>query len=320
MENHISLIGFYVSNCCDTDAGTEDFLCAKNNQKSLFGSCSYLSNRSRTPELLSHIIHQTRHRNVFVVLSFNPVPEPLRSAYSLGGYGRLSRAESLPIVNLLFSVHAERLSTPVMPQNSFVEEKKVTLTRTVNSSPVPAATDWSCLMVAVGESACVENWSWQNKENLWETWQLSLLDPFKDAKLNPPPFQSDKFSTWLLIIFPQPLCMQSAVCSSYIHRWLIVSVHRGLRVSVYLPSYTKFKIKWSPRRSWQRCSKCFCFHAASWNSHVIWSRRRDEGILILPIADSKTAGSIKLISVLKFVSQSFSISTSMYPRWGGDCT
>lgn len=211
MENHISLIRFYFSNCCDTDAGTEDFLCAKNIQKSLFGSCSYLSNRSRTPELLSHIIHQTRHRNVFVVLCFNPVLEPLRSAYSLCGYGRHSRDESLPIVNPLFSVHAERLSTPVMPQNSFIEEKKVTLTRTVNSSQVPAATDWSCLMVAVGESACVENWSWQNKENLWGAWQLSLLDPFKDAKLDPPPFQPDKFSTWLLIIF-SPASLH-AVCS-----------------------------------------------------------------------------------------------------------
>lgn len=41
----------------------------------------------------------------------------------------------------------------------------------VNSSLLPAATDWSCLMAAVGENVCVHNWSWQNKENLWGSWR-----------------------------------------------------------------------------------------------------------------------------------------------------
>lgn len=45
--------------------------------------------------------------------------------------------------------------------------------RMVNSRLLPAATDWSCLMVAVGENVWVENWSWQNKENLWETWHAT---------------------------------------------------------------------------------------------------------------------------------------------------
>lgn len=60
----------------------------------------------------------------------------------------------------------------------------------VNSSLLPAATDWSCLMAAVGENVCVHNWSRQNKENLWGSWRrgrwCSLLDPgFKEPELKP---------------------------------------------------------------------------------------------------------------------------------------
>lgn len=63
MGNHISLIGFYFNNRCNPDAMILRTSCVLKISRRA-ASCFYLSNRSRTPELLSHIKHQTRHQSI----------------------------------------------------------------------------------------------------------------------------------------------------------------------------------------------------------------------------------------------------------------
>lgn len=102
-------------------------------------------------------------RHVFIIPRLNPTPRPL-SPLSLEpippAVTQLNRAEPFPIVALLFSVDARttfRASNATTELLCAREEKKVTQTGMVNSKLLPAATDWSCLMVAVGENVCVEN-------------------------------------------------------------------------------------------------------------------------------------------------------------------
>lgn len=138
----------------------------------MFSSCLFTDKSTiRSSWLLSHNMHMklnSKHRNLFVivlVLSFE---------LNLLAVTHLGRADFFPVVSILFNVDAERLSTPVTTQTTellFVFFKKeVTQMRTVNSSLLPAVTDWSCLMVAVGENVHAHNWSRQNKENLWVSW------------------------------------------------------------------------------------------------------------------------------------------------------
>lgn len=78
----------------------------------------------------NHVTHQTPnsyHRNVFVILCLNPALEPLFLFVELNpsAVTQLNRAEFFPIVTLLFSVHAERFSTPtIMPHTTELLCKK----------------------------------------------------------------------------------------------------------------------------------------------------------------------------------------------------
>lgn len=133
----------------------------------MFSSC-LLTDKStiRSSWLLSHNMHMklnSKHRNLFVILFV--IVLVLSFELNLLAVTHLGRADFFPVVSILFNVDAERLSTPVTTQTT-----EVTQMRTVSSSLLPAVTDWSCLMVAVGENVHAHNWSRQNKENLWVSW------------------------------------------------------------------------------------------------------------------------------------------------------
>lgn len=68
-------------------------------------------------ELLDPVMHQTL---VFVILCLNSELEPLFVFVELipSALTQLNRAEFSPIITLLFSVHAQRISTPITPQTT----------------------------------------------------------------------------------------------------------------------------------------------------------------------------------------------------------
>lgn len=133
----------------------------------MFSSCLFTDKSTvRSSWLLSHNMHMklnSKHRNLFVILFV--IVLVLSFELNLLAVTHLGRADFFPVVSILFNVDAERLSTPVTTQTT-----EVTQMRTVSSSLLPAVTDWSCLMVAVGENVHAHNWSRQNKENLWVSW------------------------------------------------------------------------------------------------------------------------------------------------------
>lgn len=143
----------------------------------MFSSCLFTDKSTiRSSWLLSHNMHMklnSKHRNLFVILFV--IVHVLSFELNLLAVTHLGRADFFPVVSILFNVDAERLSTPVTTQTTELlfkkkKKKKSLKMRMVSSSLLPAVTDWSCLMVAVGENVHAHNWSRQNKENLWVSW------------------------------------------------------------------------------------------------------------------------------------------------------
>lgn len=120
----------------------------------MFSSCLFPDKSTvRSSWLLSHNMHMklnSKHRNLFVILFV--IVLVLSFELNLLAVTHLGRADFFPVVSILFNVDAERLSTPVTMQTT-----EVTQMRTVSSSLLPAVTDWSCLMVALGENVHAHN-------------------------------------------------------------------------------------------------------------------------------------------------------------------
>lgn len=126
----------------------------------MFSSCLFTDKSTiRSSWLLSHSMHMklnSKHRNLFVILFV--IVHVLSFELNLLAVTHLGRADFFPVVSILFNVDAERLSTPVTTQTTeLLFKKEVTQMRTVSSSLLPAVTDWSCLMVAVGENVHAHN-------------------------------------------------------------------------------------------------------------------------------------------------------------------
>lgn len=129
----------------------------------MFSSCLFTDKSTiRSSWLLSHNMHMklnSKHRNLFVILFV--IVHVLSFQLNLLAVTHLGRADFFPVVSILFNVDAERLSTPMTTQTTELlfkkKRKEVTQMRTVSSSLLPAVTDWSCLMVAVGENVHAHN-------------------------------------------------------------------------------------------------------------------------------------------------------------------
>lgn len=96
-----------------------------------------------------------KHRNLFVILFV--IVHVLSFELNLLAVTHLGRADFFPVVSILFNVDAERLSTPVTTQTTELLFKKKKRSHSNEDSELPAVTDWSCLMVAVGENVHAHN-------------------------------------------------------------------------------------------------------------------------------------------------------------------